>query len=112
MPKYKNFLVYGYYLYFTSHCILEAFHVHASNKRLSEGGSAKFYVHEDASNKRLSEGGSAKFYVHEDGTSEVVKKGRISSKKLSLIQEFIKENYKDMYKMWLDNQGTPGFYRR
>ena len=93
MPKYKNFLVYGYYLYFTSHCILEAFHVHASNKQLSEGGSAKFYV-------------------HEDGTSEVVKKGRISSKKLSLIQEFIKENYKDMYKMWLDNQGTPGFYRR
>lgn len=50
--------------------------------------------------------------MHEDGTSEVVKKGKISSKKLSLIQEFIKENYKDMYKMWLDNQGTPGFYRR
>lgn len=41
MPKYKNFLVYGYYLYFTSHCILEAFHVNASNKQLSEGGLSK-----------------------------------------------------------------------
>ena len=66
MPKYKNFLVYGYYLYFTSHCVVEAFHVHASNKQLSEGGSAKFFV-------------------REDGTSTVTKKGRLSNRTLRLI---------------------------
>ena len=44
MPKYYSFMVCGYYLYFTSHCIIEAMHVHASDKRLTETGSAKFFV--------------------------------------------------------------------
>ena len=26
MPKYYGYKVYGYYLYFTSHCIVEAMH--------------------------------------------------------------------------------------
>lgn len=42
MPKYYEFKVYGYYLYFTSHCIIEAMHVHASDGKLTEQGSAKF----------------------------------------------------------------------
>ena len=29
MPKYYEFKVAGYYLYFTSHCIIECMHVHA-----------------------------------------------------------------------------------
>ena len=29
MPKYYGYKAYGYYLYFTSHCIVEAMHVHA-----------------------------------------------------------------------------------
>lgn len=44
MPKYYDFKVAGYYLYFTSHCIVEAMHVHASNSKLTEEGSAKFFV--------------------------------------------------------------------
>lgn len=44
MPKYFDFMICGYYLYFTSHCIVEAMHVHASDKRLTEAGSAKFFV--------------------------------------------------------------------
>lgn len=36
MPKYYDFKVCGYYLYFTSHCTVEAMHVHASDKRLNE----------------------------------------------------------------------------
>ena len=36
MPKYYAYMIAGYYLYFTSKCIVEAFHVHASDKRLSE----------------------------------------------------------------------------
>ena len=34
MPKYYSFMVCGYYLYFTSHCIVESMHVHASDKKL------------------------------------------------------------------------------
>ncbi len=44
MPKYYAFKICGYYLYFTSHCIIEAMHVHASDKKLTESGSAKFFV--------------------------------------------------------------------
>ena len=44
MPKYYQFKVYGYYLYYTSHCIIEAMHVHASDRELTEAGSAKFFV--------------------------------------------------------------------
>lgn len=44
MPKYYDFMICGYYLYFTSHCIVEAMHVHASDRRLTESGSAKLFV--------------------------------------------------------------------
>ena len=44
MPKYFDFMICGYYLYFTSHCIIEAMHVHASNRHLTEAGSAKLFV--------------------------------------------------------------------
>ena len=33
MPKYFQFMVAGYYLYFTSFCIVECIHVHASDRR-------------------------------------------------------------------------------
>mgnify|MGYP005878585317 CR=1 FL=1 len=44
MPKYYDFMICGYYLYFTSHCIVEAMHVHDSDRRLTESGSAKLFV--------------------------------------------------------------------
>lgn len=44
MPKYFSFKVAGYYLYFTSKCIIETFHVHASYSKLTEESSAKFFV--------------------------------------------------------------------
>ena len=44
MPKYYEFKVFGYYLYFTSHCIIECMHAHASDGKLTEAGSAKFFV--------------------------------------------------------------------
>lgn len=44
MPKYYPFKIGGYYLYFTSQCVIEAMHVHASDKQLTEGGSAKFWA--------------------------------------------------------------------
>ena len=47
MPKYSEDKVFNHYLYFTSHCIVEAMHVHAGNEELSEESSAKFFVRAD-----------------------------------------------------------------
>ena len=81
MPKYYEYKVCGYYLYFTAKCIDEAFHVHASDSKLTEAGSAKFLV-------------------REDGSTLIQKKGTLSDKEVHKIQQFIKENYKDMYRTW------------
>lgn len=32
MPKYYEFKIAGYYLYFTSYCVIECMHVHVSNQ--------------------------------------------------------------------------------
>ena len=56
MPKYYEFKVYGYFLYFTSHCIVEAMHVHASDGKLAEEGSAKFFVRADGSSRVMARG--------------------------------------------------------
>ena len=47
MPKYYDYMVAGYFLYFTSFCTVECMHVHASDKQLTEGSSAKFFVKEN-----------------------------------------------------------------
>ena len=47
MTKYYEFKVCGYYLYYTASCVIEAMHVHASGRKLTEAGSAKFFVKND-----------------------------------------------------------------
>ena len=91
MPKYFEFKVAGYYLYFTAHCIVECMHVHASDSRLTEEGSAKLFV-------------------RSDGSSEVRTRGRLTDRELRKIQAFIKVNYKDMYKTW-SSISDQGYYR-
>lgn len=81
MPKYYPFKVYGYYLYYTSFCIIECMHVHASDTRLSESGSAKFFV-------------------KSDGSTVVQKQGILSDIEVRKIQGFIKEHYLEMYELW------------
>ena len=81
MPKYLRDRIAGHYLYFTSECIVEAMHVHASDKRLTEANSAKFFV-------------------RADGSSVIQKMGDLSEREANIIQKFIKENYLDMYKTW------------
>ena len=90
MPKYYDFKVCGYYLYYTSHCIIEAMHLHASDKRMTEAGSAKFFV-------------------LENGDTVVEKQGRLTDREIKLVREFIKDNYKDMYLKWRELSDT-GFY--
>ena len=81
MPKYYAFMIAGYYLYFTSHCVVEAMHVHASNRGLQERGSAKFYV-------------------RKDGSSRVERRGMLTDREVSRIQDFIQDNYEEMYLTW------------
>ena len=54
MPKYYQFKVAGYYLYFTSHCVIECMHVHASDRKLTESGSAKLFVKEMRHNRTIN----------------------------------------------------------
>ena len=77
MPKYYEFKIAGYYLYFTSFCVIECMHVHASDRKLTEAGSAKFFV-------------------KENGDTELQNRGILNDREIAKIQAFIKENYKEM----------------
>ena len=90
MPKYYDFKVCGYYLYFTSHCVIECMHVHASDRKLTESGSAKFFV-------------------KSDGDTVLQNRGILNDREILRIQEFIKENYLDMYKKWAAKSNS-GYY--
>lgn len=91
MPKYYDFKVCGYYLYFTSHCIIECMHVHASDRRLTETGSAKLFV-------------------RSNGDTVLQNRGILSDRELRCIQQFIKENYREMYLKW-SRLSEEGFYQ-
>ena len=91
MPKYYEFKVAGYYLYFTSFCIVECMYVHASDRKLTETGSAKFFV-------------------KGNGDTVIQNRGVLTDRELNKIQEFIKENYKKMYEKWA-MYSESGFYR-
>ena len=90
MPKYYEFKVCGYYLYYTSSCVIEAMHVHASDRRLTEAGSAKFFV-------------------KSNGDTTVENQGILSDRDVRKIREFIKIHYKEMYQKWNQLSDT-GFY--
>lgn len=92
MPKYFRDKIANHYLYFTSQCIVEAMHVHASDRKLTEVNSAKFFV-------------------REDGSSVIQKRGDLTDSEITTMQKFIKENYIDMYKTWKDFGGKE-FYRK
>ena len=91
MPKYYQFKVAGYFLYFTSFCVVECMHVHASDEELTEVRSAKFFV-------------------KENGDSELQQRGRLNDREINCIQGFIKEHYKEMYLKW-KKYSQNDFYR-
>ena len=90
MPKYYEFKVAGYYLYFTSFCTIECMHVHASDRKLTEAGSAKYFV-------------------KENGDTVLQNNGILNNREILKIQDFIKDNYKDMYLKWA-KYSENGFY--
>ena len=81
MPKYYEFTIAGYYLYFTSFCVIECMHVHASDRKLTEAGAAKFFV-------------------KENGDTVVQNRGVLNDREIARIQDFIKDNYLEMYMKW------------
>ena len=91
MPKYYEFKVADCYLYFTSKCVIECMHVHASDEELTEAGSAKFFV-------------------RDDGSSLLQRKGRLNDREIRIIQKFIAEHYLEMYQKWAQ-YSLEGFYR-
>lgn len=90
MPKYYEFKVCGYYLYYTASCVIEAMHVHASDRKLTEADSAKFFV-------------------KSNGDTTVEKQGTLTEREVRKIRAFIKEHYKEMYLKWMELSET-GFY--
>lgn len=90
MPKYYDFKICGYYLYFTAHCIIECMHVHASDRKLTEARSAKFFV-------------------KSNGDTIVENQGMLTDREMRKIQAFIKDNYKEMYLKWSE-MSENGFY--
>ncbi len=90
MPKYFEFKIAGYYLYFTSQCVIECMHAHASDSKLTRARSAKFFV-------------------KGNGDTVVTKQGTLNSRELKKIQKFIKENYQSMYELW-QMYSSKGFY--
>lgn len=67
-------------------------------------------MHVHASDRSLSEAGSAKFYVLENGDTTVERKGILNDRELRKIREFIKDHYLDMYELW-KTDSDKGFYR-
>lgn len=92
MPKYTRDIIAGYTLYYTSKCIVEAMHVHASDKKLSEAGSAKLFV-------------------YEDGETDIQDWGMVNSKDMTKIQRYIKENHKQMFERW-SKDSDHGYYTK
>ncbi len=68
-------------------------------------------MHVHASDKKLTEKDSAKFFVKADGSTIMQKRGDLTDKEITTIQKFIQANYLDMYKTWKDFGGGD-FYNK
>ena len=92
MPKYTSDIIAGYTLYFTSKCIVEAMHVHASNKQFTEEGSVKLYV-------------------YDNGDTRVEHTGTANDYEIKKIRTYIKNNHDKMYKKWREHSDQ-GYYEK
>jgi hypothetical protein len=66
-------------------------------------------MHVHASDSRLTEAGSAKFFVKSNGDTVLQERGILNDREILKIQSFIKENYLDMYLRWSAKSDT-GFF--
>jgi hypothetical protein len=68
-------------------------------------------MHVHASDSKLSEGGSAKFFVKSNGDTVVQNRGILNDREIAKISAFIKENYQEMYIRWTQ-YSSRGFYEK
>lgn len=66
-------------------------------------------MHVHASDRKLTEAGSAKFFVKSNGDTEVQNQGMLTDRELRKIRAFIKDNYQEMYLRWSE-MSENGFY--
>jgi hypothetical protein len=66
-------------------------------------------MHVHASDRHLTEAGSAKFFVKSNGDTILQEQGVLKDREVSKIQAFIKENYLDMYMKWSE-KSDQGFF--
>ena len=81
MPKYYEFKIAGYYLYFTSYCVIECMHVHASDRKLTESGSAKFFV-------------------KDNGDTVLQNRGILNDRELEKFKNLLNKTIKKLYLKW------------
>lgn len=58
---------------------------------------------------KLTEGGSAKFFVLEDGSTIIQNRGVLNDREILKIQKFIKLHYLEMYEKWAKDSEN-GFF--
>ena len=90
MPKYTSDIIAGYTLYYTTKCIIEAMHVHASDSTLTEETSAKLFV-------------------KSNGDTVIQNWGTVNKHDMAKIQKYIKANHEQMYKVWR-KRSENGYY--
>lgn len=66
-------------------------------------------MHVHASDRKLTEGNSAKFFVKANGDTIVQSQGRLTDKETRIIRQFIRDNVKEMYLKWREYSDY-GFY--
>lgn len=66
-------------------------------------------MHVHASDRKLTEAGSAKFFLKSDGDTTIEKQGQLNEREVREIRKFIKKNYKEMYLKWQQLANT-GYY--
>lgn len=66
-------------------------------------------MHVHASDRKLTEACSAKFFVKSNGETTIENAGNLSDREIRIIREFIKDNYKEMYLKWSEKSDN-GFY--
>ena len=64
-----------------------------------------------ASDRKLTESGSAKFFVRENGDTVLQSRGILNDREIRIIQGFIKQNYQEMYLKWAE-YSAEGFYNK
>lgn len=66
-------------------------------------------MHVHASDRKFTEAGSAKFFVRENGDTILQNRGILNDREIRIIEGFIKQNYHEMYLKWAE-YSEKGFY--